>query len=111
MTGKPGRTKSLKKSRLSIPARCPYADGGRSYAMIWTILYNHRQHGITKEALLKKVRRYSRKREVNLLYDIAVVTSLRRDKSGHRSALPQADIYWIERMTDGRLKMHLRKRS
>ncbi len=83
----------------------PYRAG--SYSQVYNILFQHRQNGISRMALLKKVMRVSKKPEKYCKYNIAIVSSPRKDGSAHRSARTASDIYFVEKQNDW-LKLHLR---
>jgi hypothetical protein len=76
------------------------------YAMVWAILYAHREKGITKTALTQKYQAWSGKPDPNCGYDVHVVISSKEDGSSHRSAAKAAQYYWVERAGD-LLKLHL----
>jgi hypothetical protein len=92
-----------------IPDFCPYrhADGKPSgYAMVWAILYAHRDTGISKSDLTARYRAWCRKPWKRCGFDVHIVTTPREDGSCHRSAAKAAQHYWVERECSW-LKLHL----
>ena len=83
----------------------PYKPG--SYAQVYNVLYQSRQNGISRSALLKKAMKVTRKSEKKCRYDISIVLSPGEDGSSHRSARTASNIYWVEKQNDW-FKLHLR---
>ena len=107
-TAKPAGKKTV-GTTCTIPESCPYRHSGDTpsgYAMVWSILFAHRDKGISKPDLLARYREWSGKPEQNCGFDVHVVLSPREDGSSHRSAAKAAQHYWIERQNDW-YKLHL----
>ena len=92
---------------LEVPDVCPYRKTS-GYAMVWTILFAHRQGGIATADLLKRYQAWSQKSAQNCRWDIHVVQSPRYPDgmSCHKSAVKAAQSYSVERRGD-LLKLHL----
>jgi hypothetical protein len=79
-----------------------------SYGKLFALLLQHKEKGIRRSDLVKEGMKVCQKPEKNILFDVAVVVSPAKDGSAHRSANNAADHYWVERLEDGLLKLHLR---
>jgi len=100
--------KSSKKS-YPIPKCCPYRKTSQ-YALVFAVLFSHRQKGISRQQLLQKVVAASNRPEKNCRFNIAVVVSPTEDGKAHPSANKAANHYFIERI-NGWVKLHLREQS
>ena len=90
------RNKPASPSVYPIPDCVPYRPSC-GYAMVWSILYAHRQNGITKKDLIEKYQVCSGKPEQNCSYDVQVVCSVKEKSTCNRSAARAAQYYWVER--------------
>lgn len=112
-TAKPTKAKASKPAKqvkgagIAIPDISPYRKSS-AYAALWAILYNHRDIGIRRDELVKEGVRITGKTEPRVKFDTAVVASPSKDGSAHPSANRAANSYWVERIGDGLLKLHLR---
>jgi hypothetical protein len=97
-----------KKDTYSIPDCCPFRPDS-SYATVFSVLYAHREKGMTRDNLLSELQRISTKKEALLKFDISVVTSPSHDGTAHRSANKAANSYYVEKGEGGNLKLVMRK--
>lgn len=102
---KPAEKKSMGKAEYPMPECVPYR-ASSGYAMVWAILYAHREKGISKADLISAYKKMSQKADANCGYDVHVVISPREDGSCHRSAGKASQSYWVEREGDF-LKLHI----
>ena len=86
---------------------------GTKYDYVWRQLYLHRCDGVTRKSLLKKMEEAGVSDPKTGYYAITVIAS--PDESGtkaHKSVSGKpADLYWVEKLGDGLLKLHLRDRE
>ena len=99
------KNKPASPSAYPIPDCVPYRPSC-GYAMVWSILYAHRQTGISRKDLIEKYKTCSGKPEPNCGYDVQVVCSVKEKSTCNRSALRASQFYWVERAND-LLKLHL----
>lgn len=99
------KSKPDSPSAYPIPDCVPYRPSC-GYAMVWSILYAHRQSGISRKDLIEKYKACSGKPEPNCGYDVQVVCSVKEKSKCNRSALRASQFYWVERNND-LLKLHL----
>ncbi len=99
--------KPSKGAGIAVPNNSPFR-ATSSYGKLWSVLFDHRDKGIRKEELVKEGIRIVGKPQRNILFDVSVVISPSKDGSAHRSANKAANSYWVERIGDGLLKLHLR---
>ena len=85
----------------------PFRKNG-AYAAVFSILYAHKDKGITRKQLVEDAVKATGKDEKRSRFDIAVVTSPSKDGKAHRSANRAADSYWVEKSDGGNLKLHMR---
>lgn len=87
----------------------PYRSGS-DYNLIWSILYSHRKTGIRKQDVIKKAKRLIKdKTDKQIGYSLAVVSNVSEDGlKVHRSAKTASLVYWVERIGDSLLKLHIR---
>jgi hypothetical protein len=88
-----------------IPDCVPFRRSS-GYAAAWSILFAHREKGISKSELTAKYKAATGKPDQNCGFDVHVVCSSKEDGSSHRSAAKAAQTYWVERCGD-LLKLHL----
>ncbi len=91
--------KSSGKAEHPMPDCVPYRPSS-GYALAWSILYAHREKGISKADLLSAYKKASGKPDANCGYDVHVVISPREDGSCHRSAGKASQSYWVDREGD-----------
>lgn len=82
---------------------------GSDYNLLWSILYDHRKTGIRKQDAIKKARKLIKgKTDVQIGYSLSVVSNVSKDGlKVHKSAKTASLVYWVERVGDGLLKLHL----
>jgi hypothetical protein len=93
------------KQEVAIPDCVPFRRSS-GYAVAWSILFAHRERGISKTDLIARYKEATGKPDANCGFDVHVVTSSREDGSSHKSAAKAAQVYFVERAGD-LLKMHL----
>lgn len=97
---------------ITVPDDCPYrAIRNSVYARVYSVLHAHRQTGISRVALTRKLIE-SGVSPAQAKYGICIVTSVRHRsdpdyRSPHRCAFTASETYWVERKGDW-LRLHLR---
>lgn len=91
--------KKTASNEYPMPECVPYR-ASSGYALAWSILFAHREKGISKADLLSAYKKVSGKPDANCGYDIHVVVSPREDGSCHRSAGKASQTYWVEKQND-----------
>lgn len=96
-------------SKTSQP-QSPYRPKS-NFDLIWHVLFKHAQHKpISKKELLKIIGRKNGKPEELNSFSLSIVCSPSQDGLHcHKSARTASRYYWVDKLNDGMVQMHLRE--
>ena len=101
---------AVKLHKGEVPEVSPFRSNS-AYSVVFSILYAHKDKGITRKDLIREAARMTGKEERLVSYDASVVTSVKSPDEGgraHPSVNRAADKYWVEKADGGNLKLHMR---